>query len=146
MASLHAIDRYSAEEALRHPWITRQQTDIPLTYIERLNDFNQASRLRLLLLKLCSVSVWCRDPAKLEQYFNAVATAKAPPKPKTQLKVVISRVEGGHKRTDSTVQAKSANSTPEPSPRGLQPQASFGRLGISPVTASPGKKQQFVYR
>lgn len=145
MASMHAIDRYSAEEALRHPWITRQETDIPLTYIERLNHFNQASRLRLLLLKLCCVSVWCRDPAKLEQYFNAVAAAKAPPKPKTQLKVVVSRVEAVHRRIGSTVQAKSANSTPEPSPRGLQPQASFGRLGVSPV-ASPGKKQQFVYR
>jgi len=142
MVSLSAIDRYSAEEALRHPWVTRLQADIPLTYIERLSHFNQASHLRLLFLQIYSVAVWCRDPAKAEQYRYEVAAAKSKP----HLKVVISRVDAPtHKRTGSTSQAKSANATPEPSPRGLKPQASFGRLGVSPAT-SPGKQRQFVYR
>lgn len=142
MVCLHAIDRYSAEEALRHPWITREQTDIPLTYIERLNHFNQSSHLRLLFLQIYSVAVWCRDPVKLEQYHREVTATK----PKLHLKVVVSRVEAPtHKRAGSISQAKSANATPDPSPRSLKPQASFGRLGVSPV-ASPDKQRQFVYR
>ena len=142
MASPKAINRYSAEEALRHPWITRQQAEIPLTYIERLNRFNQASRLRLLLLKTCVVAVCCRDSVKLAQYQGEVA-AKTPAKPKPQLKVVVSRVEPTHRRSGSislAKTAKSANSTPDP-PRSLQPRSSFGRLGISPVT-SPSKKRE----
>lgn len=149
MACPIAINRYSAEEALRHPWITRQQAEIPLTYIERLNRFNQASRLRLLFLKTCAVAVWCRDPAKLTLYRCRVEASKAPPKPKTQLKVVVSRVEpASHRRSGSislAKSAKSAGSTPEPSPTTLRPRGSFSRLGISPVS-SPGKQRHFGYR
>lgn len=143
MACLHAIDRYSAEEALRHPWITRQQADIPLTYIERLTHYNQATRLRLLLLKLCSVAVLCRDPSRLEKYQQEVESKRAPPKPRP--KVVVSRVELSHKRSGSIAETKSARSTPEPSPSKLQPRSSFSRLGVSPV-ASPNKQRLFVFR
>lgn len=149
MACPKAIGRYSAEEALRHPWITRTQTAIPLTYIERLNHFNQASRLRLIFLKTYGIAVFCRDSSKLAQYHSAVAASEAPPKPKPQLKVVISRADSSaHRRKGSiSIQksSKSANSTPDPPSTTLRPKGSFGRLGISPVT-SPGKKREFSYR
>ena len=149
MACPKAINRYSAEEALRHPWISRQQTDIPLTYIERLNRFNLASRLRLLFLKTCAVAVWCRDPVKLALYHSQVVASSAPPQPKTQLKVVVSRVGPTHRRSGSfslAKAAKSANSTPEHSPVTLKPRGSFGRLGVSPVSSPKRSGSQATFR
>lgn len=44
------LERYTADLALRHPWITREtHTKAPLTYIERLNSFNNALKARKLV-------------------------------------------------------------------------------------------------
>jgi hypothetical protein len=46
LAKSVALERYSAEHALQHPWITRELTDkIPLTYIDKLRQYNEALQL-----------------------------------------------------------------------------------------------------
>lgn len=44
------LERYSADQALRHPWITRQTSvSPPMTYIEKLNYFNNKVKIRVIL-------------------------------------------------------------------------------------------------
>ena len=40
MVKTNSLDRYSAKEALSHPWITRTACEIPLSYTESIT-YNQ---------------------------------------------------------------------------------------------------------
>lgn len=49
MTKKNPIERYSAELALSHPWITREfNSRPPLTYLERLNSFNNSFKVRTI--------------------------------------------------------------------------------------------------
>lgn len=52
------FDRYTAKEALEHPWITRMSTTIPLTYSETIA-WNESR------IKLCNVFTVCFLSAKI---------------------------------------------------------------------------------
>lgn len=51
-------ERYTAAQALRHPWITRQKTDgIPLTVHEELEHMEIESKLRKRMLAVLFLSI-----------------------------------------------------------------------------------------
>lgn len=55
MTNMQALERYTADQALRHPWITRKETEIPKTYLERIADYNAESQLKRLFSALVGV-------------------------------------------------------------------------------------------
>lgn len=44
------LERYTADQALSHPWVTRTHSEVPRTYLERLAEFNSHTQFR----RLCS--------------------------------------------------------------------------------------------
>ena len=56
MTNMQPLERYTADQALRHPWITREETEIPKTYLERIADYNAESQLKRLISGLVAVS------------------------------------------------------------------------------------------
>lgn len=51
------LERYTADLALRHPWITREtHAKAPLTYLERLNSFNNALKARKIVAAMILLS------------------------------------------------------------------------------------------
>jgi len=52
MTNMQPLERYTADQALRHPWITREETEIPKTYLERIADYNAISQLKRLVSAL----------------------------------------------------------------------------------------------
>lgn len=46
------LERYTAEQALKHPWITGENSKPPLTYLEKLTQFNDKLKLRRILQAL----------------------------------------------------------------------------------------------
>ena len=57
MVEFTPLKRYTAEQVLSHPWITRSGNEIPRTYIERLQTYNDESKLNRLFLKSCALAV-----------------------------------------------------------------------------------------
>jgi calcium/calmodulin-dependent protein kinase I len=57
MVDFTPLTRYTAEQVLNHPWITRNGNAIPRTYIERLQTYNDESKLNRLILKSCALAV-----------------------------------------------------------------------------------------
>ncbi|CAG9328796.1 unnamed protein product [Blepharisma stoltei] len=50
LTHVNPLQRYTAEQALRHPWVTREaDKKPPLTYLERITQFNDKLKLRGLL-------------------------------------------------------------------------------------------------
>jgi serine/threonine protein kinase len=71
MTKKSPIERYSAELALQHPWITRESGGrAPLTYLERLDSFNNSVKVRRIFnvsLVLASLLMMGRaEPAREE--------------------------------------------------------------------------------
>lgn len=52
MTNMQPLERYTADQALRHPWITREETEIPKTYLERIADYNAESQFKRLISAL----------------------------------------------------------------------------------------------
>jgi calcium/calmodulin-dependent protein kinase I len=50
------LERYSAVQALSHPFITRTQGDIPMTAMDRMRQFNDEQKLARILLALMFVA------------------------------------------------------------------------------------------
>ena len=55
MTNLEPIDRYTADQALRHPWISRTQSEIPKTYLEKITEYNETSRLKVIVWALVAM-------------------------------------------------------------------------------------------
>ena len=60
MVEFTPLKRYTAEQALSHPWITRENNEIPMTYIERLQAYNDKSKLVRMCLKTVAMAVLVR--------------------------------------------------------------------------------------
>jgi serine/threonine protein kinase len=52
MTNMQPLERYTADQALRHPWITREETEIPKTYLERIADYNAESQFKRIISAL----------------------------------------------------------------------------------------------
>lgn len=55
MTNNEPIDRYTADQALRHPWVSRIQSEIPKTYFEKVTEYNETSRLKALVGALVGI-------------------------------------------------------------------------------------------
>jgi len=55
MTNMQPLERYTADQALRHPWVTREETEIPKTYLERIADYNAESQLKRLVSGLVAI-------------------------------------------------------------------------------------------
>lgn len=51
------LERFSAEKALTHPWITRTQGLVPMTYIEKMRNYNDEQKLKRILHACMFVSL-----------------------------------------------------------------------------------------
>ena len=55
MVEFTPLKRYTADQVLSHPWITRSGNEIPRTYIERLNTYNDLSKLNRIFMIACAL-------------------------------------------------------------------------------------------
>jgi calcium/calmodulin-dependent protein kinase I len=74
------LERYSAAQALSHPFITRTQGDIPMTAMDRMRQFNDEQKLARILLAMMFV---------VNQH---KAAKRIPPKPPSRLNTTDPRV------------------------------------------------------
>jgi len=138
MVAVEPLERYTADQALRHPWITRQNDEIPRTFVERVQTYNDQSRFKRLALKCCAVAALTHKRELpcgayshlLFQCYNPlprlVVTKAADPAPFRHTTTgFLSPQKQSHLRSTSN------------SKKTLSP--SFTRLGVSPVQ-SPGRK------
>ncbi len=56
MTEMDQTKRYSAEEALRHPWISRIPTDIPNTIFQNIQNTHAAENLKATMRCLIFLS------------------------------------------------------------------------------------------
>lgn len=49
------LERYTADQALSHPWVTRTRTEVPRTYMERLAEFNSQTQIWRLCGRLVAL-------------------------------------------------------------------------------------------
>jgi len=57
LCKLKPIERYSAKQALVHPWVLNQNTPVPLTYIEQKRLFDDYLKLRSVLYSVLFCSL-----------------------------------------------------------------------------------------
>jgi calcium/calmodulin-dependent protein kinase I len=56
LMKLKPIERYTATQALAHPWIMRNTTVIPLTYLEKMSNYNADLKIRSLIYSLLFIA------------------------------------------------------------------------------------------
>lgn len=67
MTNKEPIDRYTADQALKHPWVSRIQSEIPKTFFEKVTEYNETSRLKALVGALVGVgAIRYRAQGKVE--------------------------------------------------------------------------------
>lgn len=67
MTNKEPIDRYTADQALKHPWVSRTQSEIPKTFFEKVTEYNETSRLKALVGALVGIgAVRYRAQGKVE--------------------------------------------------------------------------------
>lgn len=73
LCNTSAIERYTCDQALRHPWITRDFTSpIPMTQSEQIREFQQESALRKVMnlayfMSIVKYYIKEENPESLEQ-------------------------------------------------------------------------------
>ena len=66
------LERYTADQALRHPWITRHSSETPpLTYLEKLNYFNNKLKIRRILFTVLLLSTIKPKEMPIPKDFNS---------------------------------------------------------------------------
>lgn len=73
MTKILPLERYSAAQALSHPFITREKGEIPMTVMERTRRFNDEQKLSRILLAMMFIAsqknvveAWLRPPSCLD--------------------------------------------------------------------------------
>ena len=70
------LERYTADQALCHPWITRTHTEVPKTYLERMSEYNSQTQLWRLCGLLVALGVLMH-----RKHGKATGYPPAPPPP-----------------------------------------------------------------
>lgn len=65
-------DRYNIEQVLEHPWITRIQTNIPLTFEEDIIKEEQESQFKSIIIILIILSSTSSNLKVKEEYCKKV--------------------------------------------------------------------------
>jgi serine/threonine protein kinase len=73
LMKLEPIQRYTASQALAHPWIAKTNTEIPKTYLESMRIYDAEIKLRSILYACVFLAIncpkeeaqrYCREPVK----------------------------------------------------------------------------------
>jgi len=114
------IQRYSPMQALAHPWILRRQSTVPLTSLEKIQQFNSELHLRKMLFAIFFLSAttlsstkenesW--EPTKRRGRSSHPGLLRLPPISKSPVKSRDRHsVNGGVIKPKPVVQAKQAKS------------------------------------
>ena len=99
-------ERYSATQALRHPWITRQKTDsIPLTVHEEFENIEIECKLRQRMLAVLFLSV-CKKQNEAPSPPNSYRRLVSLPAHTLQLDVVSAKITMWHDETQHNSQSR----------------------------------------
>jgi len=95
MTALEPIERYSAEQALRHPFISRSSTEIPRTCLEQLIEFADREKMRRIAFALLFLAdillkqgVEVEPPRPSKPRISLEAAETVPTKPRNSLEMV----------------------------------------------------------
>jgi calcium/calmodulin-dependent protein kinase I len=139
MVAVEPLERYTADQVLRHPWITRQNDEIPRTFVERVQTYNDQSRFKRLALKCCAVAALTHKQELPYGAYNRMLVLCYNPLPRLVVTRVMNQDPVPLRQTTTgffSPQKLHTRSTSN-SKKTLSP--SFTRLGVSPVQ-SPGRK------
>ena len=79
MTNMLPLERYTADQALRHPWIARDGGEIPRTYFERISAYNAEIRLkRIVSLTVSLGALLYRTRGRLPQKLDRVEEVDSP--------------------------------------------------------------------
>lgn len=139
MVAAQPLERYTAEEVLQHPWITRTDQEVPRRYWERMQEYNDRCKLMQIALKCCALAVLTRHTELPVGAYAKLLHRKYNPEPI----LTVTKVD------DSDVQFRQTTSGfLSPQKQGHKGSAhlkamspSFTRLGVSPVQ-SPNRKER----
>lgn len=141
LVRLQPVERYSASQALLHPWITRERSDVPLTPLEQFRMFNEEDKAKkimwalLLLGKLAKVTY---EPVQAE--VNSAEPTLNRDITKPQLASTRRSFSVRIRRTPIRVRPASTNKGKPPIPKplvknGAKPTATRPRV-LRPLTSS----------
>jgi calcium/calmodulin-dependent protein kinase I len=73
LMKLKPIERYTASQALAHPWITRNSCEIPLTYLEKMSNYNADIKMKnLIYMLLFSVTIDSKHIQEEERLYHTM--------------------------------------------------------------------------
>ena len=141
MVAVQPLERYTAEEVLQHPWITRGNEEVPRRYWERMQAYNDHCKFTQIALKCCALAVLTRQTELPVGAYARFLALKYDPPPI----LVVTRVEDSEvpfRQTTSgflSPQKPSHKRSGSTHAKALSP--SFTRLGVSPVQ-SPSRQDR----
>ena len=80
LAKSMPLQRYSAEQALLHPWISRNMADaVPLTYFQKLQKYNDAILQQKIMktVHFCSLVFFLKTKIQLNENYKAYVKFKS---------------------------------------------------------------------
>ena len=81
----HSTDRYTAERALKHPWITRQlKSAVPLTLQEEITKLEREFLLKKMVKVVFSLSAIMKKPTDLQATYLKKMKEEAEPMPEIE--------------------------------------------------------------
>ena len=143
MVALEPMERYSAQQVLRHPWVTRRNDEIPQTYVQRVQAYNDKCRFKRIALACCAVaSLTAKRELPYGTYHRLLVHTYHPPPPALVITQPVEehitatapfrQTTTGFLSPQKPVHTRSTSSNKTLSP-------TFTRLGVSPVQ-SPGRQ------